>query len=99
VAVEVPVVFHIPAAGVVFGYSKGSYFKDWYETSEEAEETFEKCRERVALERQERTEPEIRERNAHGDAIALAGAKWLAAARHEAVSLTIRAAPFSNNAY
>ncbi len=48
-----PFVFHIPAAGVVFGYSKGSCFEDWYETSEEAEEAFEKCREQVALEVQE----------------------------------------------
>ena len=52
-----PFVFHIPAAGVVFGYSKGSCFEDWYETSEEAEEAFRKCREQVASERQERAEP------------------------------------------
>jgi hypothetical protein len=53
-----PFVFHIPAAGVVFGYSKGSCFEDWYETSEEAKEAFENCREQVALEVQERAEPD-----------------------------------------
>jgi hypothetical protein len=41
----------------VFGYSKGSRFEDWYETSEEADEAFKKCREQVASERQERAEP------------------------------------------
>ena len=53
-----PFVFHIPAAGVVFGYSKGSCFEDWYETSEEAEEAFEMCREQVMSESQERAEPD-----------------------------------------
>ena len=53
-----PFVFHIPAAGVVFGYSKGSCFEDWYETSEAAQEAFEKCREQLALECQERAEPD-----------------------------------------
>jgi hypothetical protein len=49
---------HIPAAGVVFGYSKGSCFEDWYETAEESEEPFEKCREQVMSESQEGAEPD-----------------------------------------
>lgn len=53
-----PFVLHIPAVGVEFGYSMGSCFEDWYETSEEAEEACEKCREQVALEGQERAEPD-----------------------------------------
>jgi hypothetical protein len=50
-----PFVFHIPAAGVVFGCIKGSCFEDWYENPEEAEEAFGKCREQVALESEERS--------------------------------------------
>ena len=49
---------HVPSAGVVFGFSRRSCFEDWYQTSEQAEEAFERRREQVMSESKERAEPD-----------------------------------------
>jgi len=53
-----PFVFQIQAAAVVFGYTKGKCFEEWFASSEEADEAFERYREQVKLERQAQEEPD-----------------------------------------